>query len=128
MLFAPSFDFVENRRKQLGDEGLEKWKKTGYLPWKHYDFKGEFRLHNGIVEDFQKYEKYPCGLGMPIYAIHGRQDTTVNPQQTVTYAKDNPNVILQMIDGDHSLSTAFEFLWQETYRFFELAKYEQVGL
>ncbi|NWF69508.1 MAG: alpha/beta fold hydrolase [Chloroflexi bacterium] len=101
VLLAPALDFLDNRRKQLGD--LDLWRAQGYLNWLHHSYGEERRLHYGLIEDAQQYDSYAVRLDLPILIYHGLHDASVDYQQSVRYAYQRPHVDLRLLDSDHQL-------------------------
>jgi uncharacterized protein len=87
LLMAPAFDFMENRVRQLGEEGIARWRETGWLDVHHYGDGTLHRVHYGLVEDMLRYDSYALNLDIPTLIFHGTRDTSVDYQQSVRYAQ-----------------------------------------
>lgn len=120
VLLAPAFDFVDNRRQQFGEIGLEAWRANGTHPFMHYAYGEEKQVHYGLIEDILKYDTNAVRLDIPILIIHGLRDTVVSHTQSERYAAHNPNVTLRLVDSDHQLSDQLDFIWAEAQAFFGL--------
>ncbi|GAB4550641.1 MAG: hypothetical protein OHK0023_16810 [Anaerolineae bacterium] len=120
MLLAPAFDFVDNRRQQFGEIGLETWRTNGTYPFMHYAYGEEKQVHYGLIEDILKYDTNAVRLNIPILIIHGLRDTVVSHTQSERYAAQHPNVTLRLVDAEHQLSDQLDFIWAEAQAFFGL--------
>jgi len=120
VLMAPALDFMSNRRRSLGDEGLAAWQKSGNLPVFHYAYGGERNLHYGIVEDVQQYDSNAVTLELPILIFHGTHDESVDYSGSVSFAAAHPNVTLRLLDSDHQLLDQTDTLWDEMTTFLAL--------
>lgn len=118
LLLAPAFDFQANRMRQLGDEGLRRWREQGWLPFFHFGLERECRLHYGLYEDMLGYDSYAVTLDLPIRIIHGARDVNVDAEQSVRFAHDRPNVDLRLVDSDHGLFDQIDVIWETTLDFF----------
>ncbi len=118
VLLAPALDFIANRQKQLGTQGLKEWQARGYLPVRHYADGQLKHLHYGLMEDLYKYDSYAVRYETPTLLIHGKQDESVDYRQSVRFAETRPHVRLELVDSDHSLESAFDQMWALIEPFF----------
>ncbi len=121
LLLAPSFDFMDNRTRQLGESGLADWRKRGFLPWTHLDHQKDYNLHYGLVEDMLKYEKFPTNIQVPTFVIHGYKDKHVDHRQSIIFHQNTELTHLRLVDSDHSLKSALPEVWRTMFDFFDLA-------
>lgn len=121
VLMAPALDFMANRRRSLGDDGLAKWQATGWLPTFHYAEGGERRLHYGLVEDVRQYDSESVSLDdMPTLIFHGTRDESVDYRGSVRFAETHPTVTLRLLESDHQLLDQTDTIWREMAAFLEL--------
>ncbi len=120
LLLAPALDFLDNREKQLGIDGLRQWRERGWLPVTHYAQPGEFRLHYGLVEDIQRYDSFSVDIPQPLLIVHGKQDESVDYRQSVRFATNRPGVTLRLPDADHALLNAMDAVWSDLCTHFKL--------
>jgi uncharacterized protein len=120
VLMAPALDFMSNRRRSLGAEGLAAWQKSGTLPVFHYAYGGERNLHYGLVEDVQQYDSDAVNLDLPILIFHGTHDESVDYTGSVRFAAAHPHVMLRLLDSDHQLLDQTDTIWDEMVTFLAL--------
>lgn len=111
VLMAPALDFMANRRRSLGEDGLRQWRESGILPTFHYGLQQELPLHYGLVEDVQGYDSASVRLDLPILLFHGRHDASVDYTGSVQFAETRPNVTLHVLDSDHQLLDQTDQMW-----------------
>jgi hypothetical protein len=119
-LLAPALDFAANRQRALGDAGFQEWHDKGYIEVFHYGDEKQRRVHYGLYEDMVGYDSFNLKLDLPITIYHGRQDESVDYQQSVHFAAARPNVDLHLVDSDHSLLDKLEAIWPVLAAFFKL--------
>src|SRR6478736_8940327 len=56
VLLAPALDFSANRLRDLGDRGVDDWRRTGVLNVFHYGFGRLMPVHFGLYEDAAGYD------------------------------------------------------------------------
>lgn len=104
VLLAPAFDFMENRIRDLGEDGLAHWREQGWLPVPHYAHDGQpLRLHYGLIDDVAGYDSFSVQVDVPTLIFHGLNDESVDYRQSQRYAAGRPNVELRLPESDHSL-------------------------
>ena len=112
VLLAPAIDFTGNRLRELGDRGLDEWKRTGELQVFHYGFGRIMPLNYQFYTDACDYSCIDAKLALPIQIFQGRRDTAVNPESVERWARARSNVELHMLDDDHQLTSSLETIWQ----------------
>jgi pimeloyl-ACP methyl ester carboxylesterase len=120
VLLAPAVDFARAHGRDLGDEGLSRWRNAGLLPIYHH---GEGRTRNvryGLYEDALQYDAYASYVDFPILVFHGRRDATVDPDAIEAFARSRPNVILHMLDDEHQLIGSLDAIWKDVAAFLGL--------
>jgi hypothetical protein len=117
-LMAPAFDFAGNRWRDLGEYGIQEWRKQGYYQFFNYAAGGLKRVHYGLFEDLQGYNSYSLKLDMPIMIYHGKHDASVDVEQSIQFASTRPNVDLRVVESDHQLLDQTDVMWNALLGFF----------
>lgn len=117
ILLAPALDFMANRDKQMGDDGLSTWQETGERLFFNYAHNQELPVHYGLVEDIQQYDSYAVQYTIPTLIFHGRHDESVNYQQSVRFADQHEHTTLHLLESDHQLLDQTEFMWTQSHTF-----------
>ena len=110
--------FASRWPETLGEPTMAEWKRTNALKVFHYSEGREVELGYQLVEDARQYEAYP-DVGQPVLIFHGRNDTVVPPEYSVSFAERHPaerhpNVRLRLLDSDHELGNVLDTMWIET--------------
>lgn len=120
ILMAPALDFGGNRLRQLGETGIEEWKRSGKLHVHHFA-SGEVRdVGFALYEDAARYDAFTLNLTLPILVFQGRQDASVDPEMVERWASTRATVTLRMLDDDHQLTKSIEKIWAESRDFLGL--------
>ena len=120
VLMAPALDFGGNRLRQLGEVGIEEWRRSGTLRVHHFA-SGEMRdVGFALYEDAARYDALTLNLTLPILAFQGRQDASVDPSMVERWASTRPNVTLHMLDDDHQLTKSVDAIWNTASAFLGL--------
>ena len=122
VLLAPALDFGGNRMKELGDRGIEQWRRTDRLDVFHYGFGRLMSVHYELYADAARYDAFNARVDMPIQIFQGRHDTAVDPVSVERWAASRPNVELHMLDDGHQLTASLDYIWGEIGRFLELTR------
>jgi uncharacterized protein len=117
VLLAPALDFSGNRLRNLGDRGIEEWRRTNELQVFHYGFGRMMPVHFALYSDAERYDTFNARLELPILIFQGRQDTAVDPATVERWAAARPNVTLRLLDDDHQLLASLDAIWLETAAF-----------
>jgi pimeloyl-ACP methyl ester carboxylesterase len=120
VLLAPALDFGKNRMKELGEEGLAKWKATNRLEFFHYGYGEPRDVHYELYEDARRYDSTRVKVDVPTLAFHGRRDALVDPVMVEQFCAERPSITLHMLDDEHQLLAHLDFLWRETAAFLNL--------
>jgi uncharacterized protein len=120
VLLAPALDFSGNRLRDLGDRGLDAWRRTNELVVFHYGFGRPMPVHFELYEDANRYDAMHARIDLPVLIFQGSRDTAVDPGTVERWARARPNVDLRLLDDDHQLLGSLEYLWAETARFLGL--------
>lgn len=117
VLLAPALDFDGNRLRDLGDRGVDEWRRTNRLEVFHHGFGRLMPVHFQLYTDAQRYDALSARVEMPIQIFQGRNDTAVDPAMVERWAGARPNASLHLLDDDHQLTASFEYIWAESSRF-----------
>ena len=117
ILLAPALDLDGDRLQELGDRGLDEWKRTGELNVFHYGYGRTVPVHYGLFEDIGRYGSMEVSPSMPIQIFQGRRDTAVDPESVERWAAERPNVELHMLDDDHQLAASLPYIWTKAKPF-----------
>jgi pimeloyl-ACP methyl ester carboxylesterase len=120
VLLAPAFDFGGNRLAQLGDQGIDAWRKQGSLRVFHYGWNEPRDVGFELYEDAARYDAFALGDPKRTLIVHGSRDTSVNPATVTRWAQARHGVELRMVDDDHQLARSMDGIWAETERFLGL--------
>jgi pimeloyl-ACP methyl ester carboxylesterase len=122
VLLAPALDFGANRDRQLGAEGLARWKATDRLDVFHHGY-GETRaVRYALVEDAQRYDAYAARADPPTLVFQGLRDASVDPASVERFAAPRPHVALRLLEDDHQLLASLPVIWEETRNFLGLGQ------
>jgi len=111
-LLAPAFGFARRWPLTLGEEKIDEWRRTGWLPMYHYGDNVESRVGYGLLEDAERYEDYP-DVSQPALVFHGRHDDVVPFEYSEEFAARHPQVTLRIMDSGHELLNVLEDMWSE---------------
>ena len=121
VLMAPALDFGGNRLRQLGEAGIDEWRRTGSLRVMHYASNTYRDVGFVLYEDAAKYDAFAVNLNLPILAFQGRHDASVDPAMVESWAASRTNVDLRMLDDDHQLAASVDLIWRESAAFLGLS-------
>src|SRR6185503_12191454 len=116
VLLAPAFGFQTRWREIHGEQAIEHWRETGWLPVYHYGANEVRRVHFGLYEDAGRFPSYP-DFHQPTRIFHGVNDTVVPIDFSRAFAADHPNAQLTELDSDHELLDALSGIVQESIPF-----------
>jgi pimeloyl-ACP methyl ester carboxylesterase len=122
VLLAPALDFGANRMKELGEDGLAKWKATNRLEFFHYGYGEPRAVHYELYEDARRYDSTRVKVDIPALVFHGRRDALVDPAMVERFCAARPSMTLHMLDDEHQLLAHLDFLWRETAAFLNLPR------
>ena len=108
VLLAPALDFGGNRLRQLGEHGIEDWRRRGRLPFFHYAFNELREVGFSLYEDAARYDAINLAVTQPMLVFQGRRDESVDPAMVERWAAGRPNVDLRMVDDDHQLTSSMD--------------------
>lgn len=117
VLMAPAFDFGGNRLRQLGEHGIDDWRRSGRLRIFHYAYNQPRDIGFQLYEDAAQYDAFALDLAQPALIFQGRRDTSVDPATVQAWADARPGVQLRLLDDDHQLTASIDTIWAESRRF-----------
>ena len=120
MLLAPALDFGGNRMRDLGDRGIDEWRRTNRLDVFHYGYGRMMSVQYELYADARRYDAMEAPLHLPIVIFQGTRDTAVDPETVRRWANARPNVRLHELDDDHQLLSSLDYIWSETAAFLSL--------
>src|SRR4051794_1636509 len=120
ILLAPALDFSANRLRDLGDRGLDEWRRTDTLNVFHYGYGRIMPVRYGLYEDATGYDALGAHVAQPVQIFQGTRDTAVDPETVRQWAAARANVGLHLLDDDHQLIATLEPMWREMTRFLGL--------
>ena len=116
VLLAPAFSCLSRWPETLGEPAMKHWKRTGTLKIFHYAQGRETDLGYQLIEDARRYEAYP-DFRQPALIFHGKNDTVVPAEYSVTFAAEHPNADLRLLNSDHELLNVMDDMWMATEAF-----------
>jgi pimeloyl-ACP methyl ester carboxylesterase len=121
VLLAPALEFGANRMRDLGPEGIARWKASNRLEVFHHGY-GETRaLEFALYEDAARYDSTRAVIEAPALVFQGRRDALVDPEMVERFVASRPTMTLQLLDDDHQLLASLEHIWKATAAFLHLA-------
>ena len=120
VLLAPALDFGGNRLRQLGEHGIDEWRRSGRLRVFHYADNTYRNVGFALYEDAAAYDAFAVTLTQPVLTFQGERDASVDPRMVEWWAADRPNVDLRLLDDDHQLTSSVDLIWKESAAFFGL--------
>ena len=112
--------FQANRLRDLGDRGVEDWRRTGELNVFHYGFGRMMPVGYELYTDAAQYDAFHARVDLPVQIFQGERDAAVSPDSVRRWSATRPNVELHMLDDEHQLLGSLDYIWRETVRFLGL--------
>jgi len=117
VLLAPALDFGGNRLRQMGQHGIDEWRRLGKVPFFHYAYNEPREVGFGLYEDAARYDAHAVDFTQPALVFQGRRDELVDHRMVERWAETRPNVDLRLYDDDHQLLASLDTIWSEVARF-----------
>ena len=118
VLLAPAFACARRMAEDLGAEEMARWKQTGTREVHHPTAMDFVPIGYGLYEDALRYDEFP-DVPQRTHIYHGHMDDVVPPQFSVEFSWGHPNVELELVDADHQLLDALEFIWGRISVFYQ---------
>jgi uncharacterized protein len=122
ILMAPALDFGGNRLRQLGETGIEEWRRNGSIAIFHHGYGEPRRVGYALYEDTAQYDALTLTIAQPMLVFQGRQDAAVDPEMVTRWATGRANVELHLLDDDHQLGATVGAIWRHSERFLGIAE------
>jgi len=116
VLLAPAIDFGGNRLRQLGEHGIDEWRRSGSLCLFHYGYNELRDVGFALYEDAARYDAFTVPVRHPALVVQGRQDDLVDAPTVERWASSRPTVDLRLVDDGHQLTASMPFIWSESAR------------
>jgi pimeloyl-ACP methyl ester carboxylesterase len=120
ILLAPALDFGGNRLRQLGDRGLDEWRRTGRLEVFHYADNLTRHVGFELYEDAARYDAFGASRPLPTLVYQGRQDESVSPDMVADWARGRRHVTPRFVEDGHQLTASLDEIWKESRDFLGL--------
>jgi pimeloyl-ACP methyl ester carboxylesterase len=120
VLLAPAFRMAERWRARLGDEGMRRWRESGWLAIDDHATGQRARVDHGFYEDAERLEAAGDGwpdVRVPVLIIHGRSDEVVDIELSRAWAAGKRHVRLVEVDDTHELIASLPRIAGEARRF-----------
>jgi len=121
VLLAPALDFGGNRLRQLGEHGIDEWRRAGKLRVFHYAHHTERDVGYALYEDAARYDAFSVNLDVPALVFQGTRDASVDPSMVERWSGSRTNVDLRALDDEHQLTASIDRIWDESATFFGLS-------
>jgi len=120
ILMAPALNFGGNRLRQLGEHGIEEWRRRGRLEVFHYALNRPAEVGFELYEDAARYDAWAVDVRWPMLVFQGTHDASVDPEMVKRWAASR-SVDLRLLNDDHQLTASVDVIWRESARFLGLA-------
>jgi len=119
ILLAPALDFGGNRMRELGPDGIARWRETDRLDVFHYAYEKTVPLGYALYDDAGRYDALSVPIEVPVLAFQGTRDSVVDPAMVERWADGQKLVRLCLVDDDHQLGASLPQILDETDRFLD---------
>lgn len=121
ILLAPALDFGGNRMRDLGDRGIEEWRRTDRLEVFHHGYGRTLPVRFELYADARRYDCMDARLAMPVQVFQGRTDELVDAGTVERWCLARAaNIELHLLADGHQLLSSLDFIWAEAERFLGL--------
>lgn len=129
ILLAPGFGLPRRWQQMLGDEGVEKWKQSGYVEVFHHGTNNNEELGVEFIIDAQNYQTDDLEVTIPTLLFHGIYDDTVPIEESRRFAHMNQTLVEyhELID-DHQLISSLPEMWKHSYSFLSNHHFAPAGV
>ena len=116
VLLAPAFRVAERWRARMGEVDWAKWERDRTFVYEDHATGGTLDVDFGFIEDAAQIDRGWPEVRVPTTIIHGRNDQTIDPELSRTYAVARPNVRLLEVEDDHQLLRSIDVICAEIDR------------
>ena len=116
VLLAPAFGFNRRWPERLGTEEMDRWRREGGMEVFHYGENRARRIGYQLIEDAARYDDFP-DVRQPVLIFHGAHDEIVPVRYAEEFAKNRPNVTLEVVDSGHDLLNVLETIGERAREF-----------
>jgi uncharacterized protein len=116
VLLAPAFRVAERWRTRMGEADWAKWEREGTFTYDDHATGGKLEVDFGFIQDALRVDVSWPEVTVPTTIIHGRNDETVDPELSRTYAEGRDNVRLVEVEDDHQLLRSVDVICAEIDR------------
>lgn len=117
VLLAPALDFGMRGMDDLGEEGLEAWRTSGFHTFFHYAAGEPRRVHYALYDDARRYRSEVARVTLPTLIFQGSRDTVVDADMVAAFASTRPGIVLRLLDDGHQLLEHLDQVWSDTATF-----------
>jgi pimeloyl-ACP methyl ester carboxylesterase len=122
VLLAPAFRLAEGWRARMGDEGVRRWRESGWLEIDDYLTGRKARVDFGFAEDAAAVDAAGIDGGwpdvrVPTLILHGRLDQVVDIEVSRAFAAGKRHVRLVELDDGHELTATLPRVLAEAEAF-----------
>lgn len=103
VLLAPVFDPWDPRSGLLTPERERVWRERGVAPVLDMESGREVLVHYQFVEELRLLDSRNLTLPVSTLIIHGVQDEVVPVSQSEEFARERPEVVLELFEDSHQL-------------------------
>jgi hypothetical protein len=121
VLLAPAFDFGGNRLRQLGESGIDEWRRDGSIEVFHYADGRPRRVGFALYADAAQYDAFAVRLSLPMLVFQGTRDASVTPASVEAWCRERPSADLRLVDDEHQLTDSMDLIWSESEQFLGLS-------
>jgi pimeloyl-ACP methyl ester carboxylesterase len=120
VLLAPAFRLAEGWRARMGEEGIRRWRETGWLEIDDYLTGRKARVDHGFAEDATAVDAAGGGwpdVRVPTLILHGRLDPVVDIEVSRAFAAGKRHARLVELEDRHELTATLPRVLAEAEAF-----------
>ena len=110
----------ERAAEELGDHGLDEWRRTGRLEIFHYGDNVTRHVGYELYEDAARYDAFSVARSLPTLVYQGIQDDSVSPEMVAEWSREREHVTLRVVNDGHQLAASMDQIWKESQDFLGL--------
>jgi pimeloyl-ACP methyl ester carboxylesterase len=121
---APALDLAASARRRAGDDGVDLWRRQGFLDFdhEHEGVVSQRRLSWGFLDDVESHDprRLDALAPVPLLVLQGQRDDSVDWRPVAELVERLAAAELHLFsDGDHRLVDRLDRLWALTRGFVE---------